>query len=438
MSANAAGQRQLPTIGIYLDTSTVVNDPAYVDALQRDAGLNLVILMGGYTLSPAATALNPLREEGHGPGFSWDADGRPLEQAIGILHERGIKAWLLFGCWQIGGEKYPNLVARDMLGKPLTDYPPFPYCSEQRSLTFCPSNEEINAFYAAAYADAVRQYPLDGIDITHARYTSPAFWPAVFSCACERCQAQAESLGYDFERMRADSLATVEALQRLDATALKRFVEPAVGLGDFLQSVAGRRGLVEWLDWRAEMIGRNIKRFHAAVHEAAAGRDVTFGVDNFPPSVALFAGHCYANFMSACDWTTPLLSHPAYFVLATIQSWAHTLRSWVQGLSERQALEVVYQVLGFEGLPLPREIDALGTGFPESEPGVPGLEELVRHDLVKSRLYNTGQVPSYPVLMGGLWPRETVQRLVADALEMGHEGVIYQLSDAITSYRPRA
>lgn len=422
-------------VGIYLSTQTVIDGPGYLDALQRDAGLNLVILMGGYTLSPAATALNPLPEERYGPGFGWDADGRPLERAIEMLHERGMRAWLLLGCWQIGGEKYPSLVARDMWGKPLTDYPPFPYCSEQRSLTFCPSNEEINAFYEAAYADVVRQYPLDGIDITHARYTSPAFWPAIFSCACERCAALAESLGYDFERMRSDSMGAVAALQKLDAPALKRFAQPATGLGDFLQAAAGRRGIVDWLDWRAEMIGRNLKRFQAAVHAAAGQRPVTFGVDNFPPSVALFAGHRYANFMQACDWTSPLLSHPAYFVLATVQSWAHTLRSWVKGLGEREALEVVYQVLGFEGLPLPQEIDALGDGFPDSEPGVSGLEELVRYDLVKARLYNTGAVPSYPVLMGGLWSHETVHRLAADALGMGHEGVIYQRSEEITSYR---
>jgi len=434
MAASAKSDQR--TVGIYLSTQTVVTDPGYLDALQRDAGLNLVILMGGYTLSPEVAARNPLGVPGKGPGFSWEADGSPLARAADVLHERGIRAWLLLGCWQIGAERHPDLVARDVWGRRLTDYQPFPYCSEQRSLTFCPSDEAINAFYAAAYADVVRQYPIDGIDVTHARYTSPAFWPAIFSCACERCGALAESLGYDWPRLRADCLDAVAALQRIDARTLRRFAEPAAGLGDFLQVAAGRRGILEWLDFRAEVIARSLRRFRAAVHEAAPDRPVVFGVDNFPPSVALFAGHRYADFMAACDYTSPLLSHPAYFVLATIQSWAHTLMSWTSGLGEGEALEIVYRALGFDALPLPRRLAALGNGLPESEPGVPGLAELVRYDLVKSRLHNTGAVPSYPVLMGGLWSAETVHHLTAVAEELGHEGVIYQQSGALTPYVP--
>ncbi len=424
------------TVGIYLNTRTVLQDPGYVDALQRDAGLNLVILSGGYTLTPEVAAQNPLGVPGKGPGFSWDADGAPLNRAVEMLHERGIRAWLLLGAWHIGAERYPDLVARDVWGRRLTDYKPFPHCSEQRSLTFCPSDEAINQFYEVAYADVVRQYPIDGIDVTHARYTSPAFWPAIFSCACDRCGALAESLGYDWTRLRADVQAGVAALQGADAGQLRRFVEPAVGLGDFLQAVAGRHGIVDWLDFRAEVLARGLRRFHRAVHDAAGSRPVVFGVDNFPPSVALFAGHRYSDFMAACDYTSPLLSHPAYFVLATVQSWAYTLKTWAPGLSEADALEIVYRVLGFDGLPLPHEIAALGTGFPDSEPGVQGLEELVHYDLVKSRLYNTGAVPSYPVLMGGLWSAETVERLTAATWELGHEGVIYQQSEALTSYVP--
>jgi hypothetical protein len=53
-------------------------------------------------------------------------------------------------------------------------------------------------------------------------------------------------------------------------------------------------------------------------------------------------------------------------------------------------------------------------------------------------MYNTGQVPSYPVLMGGRWPRETVHRLAADAMALGHEGVIYQQSEELTAYRPKS
>jgi hypothetical protein len=423
-------------VGIYLSTQTVVDDLGYLEALQRAVGLNLVILSGGFALSPEVAALNPLGIDGQGPGFSWDADGTPLERAIELAHERGIRVWLLLGCWQIGAEQYPALCAQDLWGRRLTDYPPFPYCSEQHSLTFCPSNEEINAFYAAAYADVVRQYPIDGIDVTHARYTSPAFWPAIFSCACERCATQAEGLGFDWQKMRVDSLDAVEALKNVDGATLRRFVTPGFGVGDLLQAATGRNGVLDWLNFRATVIKRNLERFHAAVHQAA-NRPVVFGVDTFPPSVALFAGHRYHDFMTACDYTSPLLSHPAYFVLATVQSWVHTLQSWSPGLTEADALEIVYGLLGFDGVPLPRRLSQLGNGLPESEPEVPGLEELVYHDLVKTRLYNSGAVPSYPVLMGGLWPSEMVHRLTDAALQLGHEGVIYQQSEALTSYTPR-
>src|SRR5687768_1078267 len=91
-------------VGMYLSTRTVVDNPGYLDALQRAVGLNLVILSGGFTLSPEAAALNPLGIDGKGPGFSWEADGTPLERAIELAHERGIRVWLLLGCWQIGAE----------------------------------------------------------------------------------------------------------------------------------------------------------------------------------------------------------------------------------------------------------------------------------------------------------------------------------------------
>lgn len=424
-------------VGIYLSTQTVVDDPGYLDALQHAVGLNLVILSGGYTLSPEVAALNPLGTEGKGPGFSWETDGTPLERAIELAHERGIRVWLLLGCWQIGAEQYPALCAQDLWGQRLTDYPPFPYCSEQRSLTFCPSNEDINTFYAAVYADVVRQYPIDGLDITHARYTSPAFWPSIFSCACERCAALAEGLGFDWMEMCADSLEAVEALKKADRTALRRFVTPGLGVGDLLQAATGRKGLLDWFDFRSDVIKRNLERFHASVHQAR-DQPVVFGVDNFPPSVAIFAGHRYRDFMNVCDYTSPLLSHPAFFVLATVQSWAYTLQSWSPRLNEEDALDIVYGLLGIDGLPLPRQLARLGNGLPESEPAVPGLEELVYYDLVKSRLYNTGEVPSYPVLMGGLWSPEMVQRLTDAALDLDHNGVIYQQSDALTSYTPRS
>jgi hypothetical protein len=424
-------------VGLYLASQTAADDPGYLDALQQAVGLNLLILSGGYTLSPDVQQMNPLKAERQGPGFSWEVEGSTLERAIDNAHKRGIQVWLLMGCWQIGAEQHPDLCAQDMWGNRLTDYPLYPYCSEQRSLTFCPSDEDINTFYEAAYADVIRQYPLDGIDITHARYTSPAFWPSMFSCACERCRRRAQCLGFDWERMHDHSLTAIDSLKSVDSTTLQRFTGPGVGIGDLVHSVTGREGVLDWFNFRAEVISHNIKRFHDAVHQAT-DRSVVFGVDNFPPSVALFAGHRYHDFMSVCDYTSPLLSHPSYFVLAVIQSWSHTLRTWIPDLSEVDALHTIYGLLGFDKLRLPGKIDHLGNGLPESEPDVPGLEELVHFDLVKARQHNTGEVPSYPVLMGGLWSRGTVQRLTEAARALGHEGVIYQRSEAITSYSPRA
>ena len=61
--------------------------------------------------------------------------------------------------------------------------------------------------------------------------------------------------------------------------------------------------------------------------------------------------------------------------------------------------------------------------------------ELVLRDLAKTRLFLPATVPSYPIIHGTGWPRAAIDRIVAEARRLGHNGVIWQGTDELVDYR---
>ena len=52
-------------------------------------------------------------------------------------------------------------------------------------------------------------------------------------------------------------------------------------------------------------------------------------------------------------------------------------------------------------------------------------------EFAEHRLYNTGEIPSYPVIKGSTWSPRIVRALVRAAEDMGHEGIIFQGTDSL-------
>ena len=418
-------------VGMYGGPRTVIDHPDYVRALQQEIGLTHLIMGGVPELSEATRALNPGDENAGAPGRNDDED---LRQTVGLAHDLGLQVWFCQGGWHGIGSRNPERCMLDMRGRPLTEVPMMRHAREQNCVACCPSDEQANAWLGAYLAEAVAAYEVDGVDLTHFRYTAPAFIHNLFGCACPRCAGVAEKRGYDFEAMRRSALAFWEGLQRLDAAAVRAAGDRGLGLLDLPQWLGIDAKLAEWFAFRAEVLTHNLKALRDAAG-AAAGRPLVFGGDTFPPSFSMLVGHSYRDLATWADYASPLLAHVYVFVLSTFATWADLLCQWVDGLAEDEALRFVLRLFGYDRLDLPGRLAAYGMpNEVDVEVASGALFEIVELEMWRARLYSAGTLPCYPVIKGSRWPSHTVRDLVSAAEEMGHEGIIVQGTAALMDY----
>jgi hypothetical protein len=127
------------------------------------------------------------------------------------------------------------MCVKDMHNKPLSEVPLLRYAREQPAIAYCPSNESLNERLRSVFAEVAANYEVDGFDLTHCRYTAPAFLHGLFGCGCPRCADLARVRGYDFNRMRNSVLAFWEKIQHLDARAVREAGERGIGMLDLPQ-----------------------------------------------------------------------------------------------------------------------------------------------------------------------------------------------------------
>jgi hypothetical protein len=425
-------------VGLYGDANKIAADPGYLDVLQGEIGLNRIIFGGGYNLSAQTRALNPFTNgpEGAAPGLSLTNDDRPLRQAIAACHSRGIQVWGITSTYWAGAEHAPELMAYHLSGQRMDQFPKLPFAHEQGSMTFCPNNPRINDWFAAVLVEVAVQYDFQGYALTHFRYCHPAFLPQLMGCGCPVCQQKAAELGYDFERMRRAVLGVPGVLGKIPVKTLHAAACADLGFFDFLQ-VLGLDGpaIADWLNFRAAALTHNLRRFSTAVHQAAP-REFAFGSDIHYPSMALLVGQRYADFVAICDQILPLLSHNEIHYLDNLGSFASHLMQWVDGLGEEDAVSLVYKLFGITIAGMPTTIQAMHLGDPiHAELEMTALAEVITSEMAKARLFAGPAIPSYPVIKGSLWPTATVKRLMAAALETGHDGVVLQGTDALFTDR---
>jgi len=427
------------TVGLYCGADTIVKDPGYLDALQQDAGLNLILTGGAFNLSRELRESAPyVTPEGRqGAGLGWSDDDAVLHRAIELCHARGVAVWFVIGGWHGGGENHPDFCACDLWGRPMHALPR-PKHALETGLAVCPSRSELNDWRQRATAEIVQRYDIQGVDITHARNIAPAYLPAWWSCGCQHCQRRATALGYDFGDMRNSVDAFLARLRRLTPAQVRHAADAKLGLAGLQQLLGLDGGLADWFNFRADITSDNLRGLRQAVHGATT-RPVVFGSDSFPPSFALLVGHRYADLAgSACDYTSTLISHVAFFVYATLASFADLLLQSVDGLAESDALRLTYTVFGYDHFAMPDAIAGFHLGNWDLEEASTPIADLVEKEFALARALNPGRVPSYPVIKGTLWSKETVRRLIRSAEAIGHEGIIFQGTTALTEYQPQS
>jgi len=417
--------------GVYLTTNVVLEDPDYAIRLRDEIGLNTVVLgftgempdevmklspYGGKTPTDADLEKVILRHfDGRpidpreypqakalcGPGVSATGDDATYRKVVGGLRDAGLDVWTYGGAWTI------------------------------RRLMFCPSNPETRAWMEAACVHWATQYDHAALDITHFRYPMGSFPLGLFGCTCGHCRSEASDLGYDMDEMVQGIQSARECLRKLDGKRLADVTRLGFGFFDVVHALGISSGFIDWWRFRQDRVVRNLKQFRAAVRAASLG--TKFGTDTYPASMAMTAGHDYLRWDQMADFASPLVSHISAFVVNTFIEWAAFLQQEVSDLSESDALRVVYRFLGYDGMGLPETVAAFGANEHATLSDRIPTADLVLRDLVKAKLLLPEGVPSYPIIHGEGWGRPTIDRIVSEAKDLGHNGIVWQGTEDLTS-----
>ena len=428
------GRTDVDLVGVYGSFQELVNEPKYIDALQKELGVNLFIASHPIKMPKEVLDLNPMKGKNVWVGLSHTEDDSLIHKGVEEAHRRGMDIWLYYSGMHYG-QHAPELCATDLNGTLLTDLPKIPYALCQGLIALCFWNPSVRAWNEAVYALGASNYDVDGVYVTHFRYANPSFFTNLFACGCEHCQRAAGDLGYDFEAMRRAGLSVQEKLKRLDVDLVRHAAKLRLTFMDFMTLLTEDRALYDWFYFRAKGVCDSLKRIHDAVHAASNDR-AAFVTDTHPPTNALFVGHNYAELQDGASDALFPLAWLDYQSLSAAAALSNLLCTWVPGLEESTALQVVYNFLGYDGLTLPKErIEDLHIGrTPEEHDfdefyenlGVDGIVEFHSHDMDKLKVLNTKGLPTHPVIKGDYWPKEAGLQLMAYAREIGLTGYVIQ------------
>lgn len=415
-------------VAAYCFAEQIAEYPDFLPRLKEMAGLDTIIVAGAFKPSDEVLAANPI--PGQQPrtvrqGIAITEDDATLRKAVEIAHRHDIAVWLLISGWWGGAERAPDLMMRHLDGGPISRFAPARYASESDTLTFCPNRAILNEWFARLYVDLVRRYDVQGIDLTHARYSHPAFIESLFGCGCEHCARTAAELGYDFDEM---TRGVLRFLDRLGGTSAGFFEEAAdlnMGFFDFLQFFGGRE-LMDWFHFRADCITRRLVELRT-YFKSHVGRDAAFVSDSFVPSFALMVGHRYEDFPQFSDYLTPLLPWLQAHYLSTFAAITHRLTTTIEGLREGTILRLLYRFFGYDRFDMPRSLAGLRMDREDCESGFGPLYSVVETELRKAALYNGGRLKSWPSINAGVWPVAVIRRLLEAISRAGHQGVIWQM-----------
>lgn len=440
--AKGAGQKKRKIVGYYGSFQDLLDHPAYIDALQKELGVNLVLAGGPIRIPQEILDMNPA--PGLGPnqsvGCSWSEDDSLMHRGIEEAHRRGMDVLNYMGGTHYG-LRAPELCVVDFEGRRLCDVPQTPYSVFEYNPPVCMARPDVRAWLDAVYGLGAGNYDVEGVYVSHFRYDNPSQWNNLFGCACPYCELEAYRKGYDFERMEGAMRLVREKLTQLTKAQVEATAKCRLTFGDFLMLLSDAQEVWDWLQFRASVVGDALRIAHDAVHRASKDRAI-FVTDTHMPTMALYVGH---NWMELQKGITDRF-HPLAWLdsqhLACVASWANLLCTWVEGLEERTALQVVYSFFGWDELPLAKDrIADMGMNkggylgdehsserFYKTAMGPERIFALYSHEMDKMKMLNVRNIPAHPVIKGD-WPVEVARRLMDYAMEIGLDGYIHQGMD---------
>jgi len=425
-------------VGCYCSPKEILEEPKYMDALQKRLGVNVIICRAGIAMPQWLKDMNPLEGNGWmGAMPAKDDDDSELVKAIDEVHRRGMDFWL-YHTGHHYGQLHRPVCAETFEGVPFSELPPVKYSLCQKLITVCFNKPAVANWDVAAYTYGARNYDVDGCYVTHFRYANPSFFTNLFGCACEDCQQLAADMGYDFAAMKKASQNLRANLKKLDRGKIVLAAKTGYTFTDFLQLLADDSAVLDWLYFRAGAVGMRLRNIHDSIHIATADR-ACFVSDTHNPTQSLYVGHDYADLMNgASDGLLPL-AWLDYQHVSAVAAWANLLVGWVDGLDEESALTAVLKFFGWDDLPIPRKrIADLHIG---ADPTVHSDVEFYSHfnkegtlalwtrEMERLAMMNTAGMPSFPIIKGHQWTEDLSRELMDRCMDIGHTGYFLQRTE---------
>jgi len=171
---------------------------------------------------------------------------------------------------------------------------------------------------------------------------------------------------------------------------------------------------------RAGLLAARMREFRLAL-EQATGKTQPFGSDVFPPSVALLGGHDYAAWSEGAAYLTGGSSFGGVVGWATMvtnlaSEWAPALCRLIPDLEEKDALELVYRIFGYDAFSLPQTVSGL------HQDALP-LSDIFAHEVAKLKALAPNSLKLYPPISVSAAP-DKVQALCAAVVDHDCDGAM--------------
>jgi len=428
-------------IGCYSSADQILKQPKFIDALQQKLGVNALIVHHPIKMPDWLKEMNPLGANRH-MHVSHTDDDSGLVSAIEETHRRGMDFWLYYSGHHFR-EESRHIMGETFEGIKFIDLPLIKYALAHSEYTACFERPAVKEWETAVFGYGAKNYDVDNMYVTHHRYATPSFWSNLFGCACPDCRAAAANLGYDFPGMRDSMLSLRRRLERLDKKTVGQFAASGMTFMDILGALGENNGVLDWLYFRAKVVGNSLRRIHDSVHAASNHRS-GFITDTHGATMSLWVGHNWQDFIEGASDGFHPLSWAMWQYVSVIASWANQLCQWVPGLEEPTALKLVISFFGWEDIGLPDKRIA-DLKVEEAEPkdgtynprmtafyenlGPERLIKLMTHEWTRMAAINRGRIPAHPVIKGFEWPEKVCRELIDRTRDLGFSGYIFQRTD---------
>ncbi len=424
-------------VGCYMYSLEDILDGKYMDALQKELGVNVLLYSPPIKCPQWFLEKNPIGPDRTLCARAHTEDDTGVHRAVEAAHERGMDLWLYYTGHHYGEESRP-IISETFDGVAFLDLPRVKYTIENMR-TSCFTKPVVKELEPQIFAYGAKTYAPDSLYVSHYRYSNPSFWTNMLGCACEYCRADAHDMGYDFAAMKKAVKKLLAGLSSLDAASVRKAARFRMTFTDFLATVGDDDGVLDWLVFRAKAVGNQLKRINSAARTATNGR-CGFITDTHNATLALLVGHNWADFFDGGSDGLHPLSWLGGQHVAVVASWANLLREKVRGLDEPAAIRVVSALFGWDeiGLPDDRIHKIIGLSGPDAsfdrdafyEMFNPDLTiRLLTHEWTRMAAINNGRLPTHPVIKGDSWPEPVGRELMDIADDLGLTGYVIQRTD---------